>query len=252
MRNKKRIAHAITSKLKLGITVTSFLFFSITGQADKKMQEAETQLRATFQNFQFQSMKPSEIPGLIEIYTGNQIIYYSRDADILVFGQFFSSDGKGITEAKLSQYRNAKAKDLDTSTAIVVGKGPREIVFITNPECAYCKQALSWVATQDLSQVTMKFIFMVDQTNPIAMAKAMGAVCSKDTLKGILEAHSKALPTQEPVVCEGGAETLAQHNKVASEIGAFATPYFVSGGQAWAGFDQARLASILKPMEIEK
>lgn len=244
MRNRKSFKTMLINVLSASLALAALTTTS-TIAAASEMEEAEGKLRATFQNFQFQSMKPSEIPGLIEIFTGNQIIYYSREADILVFGQLFSSDGKSITEEKLKTYRNEKAEGIDTSKAVVVGRGPREIVFITNPECGYCKKAISWLATQDLSEVTIKFIFMIDRTNPITMAKAMGAICGKDKLKGILEAHSKALSTKEPVACEGGAETLANHAKVAEEVGAFATPYFVSGGQAWAGFDQARLAAIL-------
>lgn len=219
-----------------------------TADGAKSLEAAAEQLGETFENFEFERVEQSEIPGVIEIYAGDQLIYYAPKQEILIFGEFFSKDGESITATKVQALRNAKAKHVDTDQALTIGEGELHVSIFTNPECPYCRKLTEWLAEQDLSHVTQHWFFMLPKGNAIAEAKAKQAICAegKEGFARIQEAHSRAFPEKELLDCADAAERLAAHDAVANKAGAFATPYIVINGEAVAGFDPAKLRKLLK------
>src|SRR4051812_23551369 len=68
------------------------------------LTKTSNELHATFKNLTFEEVRPSEIPGVVEIYAGPRILYYAPAQKILIFGELYNSAGNSLTDAKLQAY----------------------------------------------------------------------------------------------------------------------------------------------------
>lgn len=90
-----------------------------------------------------------QIPGLVEIVTGKQIIYSSKDGKTLVFGHLFDSKtNTDITQSKLDQLTQVDWKGLDKTNSLTIKKGNGENHFavFSDINCGYCKKLDSEMA----------------------------------------------------------------------------------------------------------
>jgi protein-disulfide isomerase len=220
-----------------------------TRESNTRLQEAQLELRATFSQLQFDELRESEIPGIVEIYTGPKIIYYAPAQKILIFGEMYSAGGISITNDKLQKFVERRLSNIDRASAITLGNGRVEVVAFVDPDCSFCRQAYAWFREKNFANVTQRVFFSSTATRPDAHARALRAVCASDEqradmLSQAFDGRDAVLPTVT-TDCEGGEERLAAQAKVANSVGVYATPTFMVKGQVIAGFNRERLESLI-------
>jgi thiol:disulfide interchange protein DsbC len=213
------------------------------------LTEAQEKLQATYQNLQFDQIAPSDIPGLIEIYTGGKILYYHPEQELLVIGEVYAANGVSLTEQKVSVFAARKAGSIDRSLALTVGNGPREVIAFVDPDCTYCRQADAWFQAQEFPDIKELIYFMPVKGRAQAEARALEAVCAPETERRA--ALTRAFDTtlrldlSQSLRCQEGLDLLTKHADTARAVGVYATPFFIIDGEVIAGFDKARLTELL-------
>lgn len=231
----------------------SVLSFAATPTAEPTqaqwLTEAQEKLKATYQNLTFEKIAASDLPGLIEIYTGGKILYYHPEKELLVIGEVYAANGVSLTETKISAFAAQKAGAIDRSLALTVGHGPREVIAFVDPDCTYCRQAHAWFQAQDFSDVKELIYFMPVKGRAQAEARALGAVCAPkaERMAALTRAFdtSLRLDLTESARCQEGLDLLARHADTARAVGVYATPFFIIDGEVIAGFDKTRLTELL-------
>lgn len=218
-------------------------------QQAKLLEIAQEKLKATFQSFQFDEIKASDIPGIVEIYGGGRIFYYAPKQELLLIGEMYTANGLSLTEQKLSQRAAAAAAGLDRSSAVVIGEGPRELIAFVDPDCGYCRASYRWLVARESRDAKVLLYFTALSGRPAAEAKALEVLCAgeQDRSAALKRAFDPA-PTDRPnlsVRCAEGVAALEQHAALAKKLGVYATPFFLAGGQVIAGFNRDKLDAYL-------
>lgn len=225
-------------------------------QQAKLLEIAQEKLKATFQSFQFDEIKASEIPGIVEIYGGGRIFYYAPKQELLLIGEMYTANGVSLTEQKLSQRAAASAAGLDRSSAVVIGEGPRELIAFVDPDCGYCRASYRWLAGREFRDAKVLLYFTPLTGRPAAEAKALEVLCaSPDQQAAALKRAFDPAPTDRPnttVRCAEGLAALEQHAELARKLGVYATPFFLAGGQVIAGFNREKLEAYLDPSGADR
>lgn len=213
------------------------------------LSEAQEKLQATYQNLSFEKITASDIPGLIEIYTGGKILYYHPEKELLVIGEVYAANGVSLTETKVAAFAAQKAGGIDRTLALTVGNGPREVIAFVDPDCTYCRQANAWFQAQAFEDVKELIYFMPVKGRAQAEARALGAVCAPEAERkaALTRAFdtSARLDLTQSVRCQEGLDLLNKHAEMARAVGVYATPFFIIDGEVIAGFDKARLTELL-------
>jgi thiol:disulfide interchange protein DsbC len=246
-------------------TLSTFLLFSAVasfavnayadndpcaGVAEKFTAEA---LKAGQKEFKVDAVKQSQVKGLCEIQTGNNILYFAPAENLIVSGNIFDFQGRNYTREKIEALTNESLgktlSKLPLDKAITVGKGPVQVIEITDPDCPYCRRASAWLDGR--SDVTRK-VFFAPMAHPKAIEKVKVILASKNPeaeyhayMRG---EHDK--DTVVPSVTDEKAKALAdEHLKLASDAKVNGTPTFFINGKVVVGAD---IDSIKKAIEQEK
>lgn len=222
---------------------------SASDNIDPKVRdEVSKKLAATFKNFEFDTIKKSEIPGVYEVYTGGRIVYFAPQQDILIFGEFYRTDGHSITEDKIAAAQVLKAGEIDKSAAMVVGDGSINVLEFVNPDCGYCRAAHQWMQAQGLEKNLKEYVFFMPLgQHPDAMAKAASVICAPPALRRAAYDDlwsGRPLDPSKALSCDGAASKLAAQAKEAIKFGVQGTPTWVVKGQVVMGFKQDQLQSL--------
>ena len=183
-----------------------------TNTPTMKLEAAQEQLKATFAQLQFDEVRESEIPGIVEIYAGPKIIYFAPEQKILIFGEMYSAGGVSLTNEKMQKFVERRVRNIDRESALTLGNGPVEVISFVDPDCGYCKNAYKWFREKNFPNVTHRVFFSATSTRPDAHARALSAVCAPDAkradaLTQTFEGCDVVLPTIL-TGCEGGEERL--------------------------------------------
>jgi thiol:disulfide interchange protein DsbC len=240
--------HAIV--LLLALCGASAIAAPTTDPAETEwVRQAEDKLQATFENLQFEKIAASEVPGLVEIYSGGKILYYQPEKELLLLGEIYAANGVSLTEQKVSAFAAQKAGNIDRSLALVVGDGPKEVIAFVDPDCGYCRQANAWFQAQDFPDVKELVYFMPVKGRAQAEARALEAVCASgpERRAALTRAFdtSAHLDLSQSVRCPEGLQLLAKQAETARAVGVYATPFFIIDGEVIAGFDKTRLTELL-------
>lgn len=220
------------------------------GVAEKFTAEA---VKVGQKEFRVDAVKQSQIKGLCEIQTGTNIIYFAPAENLIVSGNIFDFKGRNYTKEKMEALTNETLgktlSKLPLDKAITVGKGPVQVIEITDPDCPYCRRASAWLDGR--SDVTRK-VFFAPMAHPKAIEKVKAILAAKDPeaeyhayMRG---EHDK--DTIVPSVTDEKIKALAdEHLKLATEAKVNGTPTFLVNGKVVIGADTDGLN---KAIEQEK
>ncbi|MGD0585645.1 MAG: disulfide isomerase DsbC N-terminal domain-containing protein, partial [Oryzomonas sp.] len=154
-------------------TFATFLFFSAAagfavsayaesdpcaGVAEKFTAEAA---KAGQKGFKVDAVRQSPVKGLCEIQAGTNILYFAPAENLIVSGNIFDFTGRNYTKEKMETLTNESLgktlSKLPLDKAITVGKGPVQVIEITDPDCPFCRRASAWLDGR--SDVTRKVFF---------------------------------------------------------------------------------------------
>lgn len=230
---------------KLTATLLFILFLFPTFVFAKNLP-IEEQFKKSFPKNIFESITPTDIKGIYEVYTGNQIYYYMPKDDVILYGSLVSKNGVNITRESFSKKMAQKMAKLPLDSALKIGSGKTTVVEFMDPNCPHCRQAYKFFSQRpDVTLYVFFFPLSKDSAD-----KIKHILCSKDVAKtyddvviGRLDNNKTPLNI---CVDKKVDETVKTHMQLASQIGVRATPLFYIKGQVVDGFDPAVIEKLLK------
>jgi thiol:disulfide interchange protein DsbC len=222
-----------------------FILFLFPTFAFAKNLSVEEQFKKSFPKNNFESITPTAIKGVYEIYTGNQLYYYMPKGDVIIYGSLVSKNGVNITRESYSKKMAQKMAKLPLDSALKIGNGKTTVVEFMDPDCYHCRQAYKFFSQrQDVTLYVFFFPLSKESGD-----KIKHILCSKDVLKTYDDAVTGKLDNKSPLnICVDKKvdETVKTHLQLASQIGVRGTPLFYIKGQTVDGFDLPVIEKILK------
>ncbi|MGA1809346.1 DsbC family protein [Sphingobium sp. WW5] len=210
-------------------------------------REAESELRQTFTNLQFEDFGPAPVKGPIyQASAGGRIIYYAPESEHLLFAEVYDRNGQNLTVLAQSAAAARKLAGIDTSKALAIGpKDAPVVIEFTDPDCPYCR-ALDrfWAAKAAEGKPVRRLIFFVSGIHPEAAAKAEHIHCSANKEAAFNAIYAGAAPPSM-LKCEEGRARVQADSAVVRSIRITGTPTLIADGQIISGFRQAEIEEFL-------
>jgi len=229
---------------KLAIILLSVFFF-FPACLSAQNSSPEEMFKKSFPQNNFESITPTKIKGVYEVYTGNQIYYYMPEAEVILYGSIIAKGGINLTrESSISKIAK-KMATLPLEDALKIGNGKTPVVEFMDPDCSHCREAYNYFSKR--KDVTMYvFFFPVFQDSG---KKIKHILCAKDKLKTYEDYMSGKIDKNAPLnACTDKKveETAKTHLRLASQAGVRGTPLFYIKGQVVDGFEAAAIEKLLK------
>ena len=222
-----------------------FIFFLFPTFVFAKDFPVAEQFKKSFPKNNFESITPTAIKGLYEVYNGNQLYYYMPKDDVIIGGPLISKNGVNITHESLSKKMAQKMAKLPLDSALKIGNGKTAIVEFMDPNCYHCRQAYKFFSQR--KDVTMNIFFFPLSKESADRIKQI--LCSKDVLKTYDDVMNGKLDNNAQLsICTDKKvdETVKMHMQFASQVGVRGTPLFYIKGQVVDGFDFPAIEKLLK------
>jgi thiol:disulfide interchange protein DsbC len=201
--------------------------------------------KKNFPDRSFESITPSPIAGVYEVYTGNQLFYYAPKSNVLIYGNIVSKEGISLTRGSYLKKMAPKMAKLPFDSALKIGNGKNVVVEFLDPDCFHCRESYKFFSQR--KDVTIyAFFYPLSQ---LAEKKIRHILCSANKLKTYEEVmtgkfdNNAQLNACTDTKVEGIIKT---HKKLAAQIGIQSTPFFYLKGQAVDGFEATVLEKLLK------
>lgn len=200
--------------------------------------------RQAFPQLKPDSIKESEVPGLFEVVSGQNVFYYYQAKDLLVTGEIYSKDGQNLTAERKQALAAAKLKDLPLDKAVKLGNGPKTVIEFTDPDCPYCRKASDFFKGR--TDIT-RYVFFSPFAHPGAINKVYYILNATDKESAYQDMMSgKALPSPEPVYGAAVKSLAAEQLELAKMLGVQGTPTFYINGTQVVGADLKKIENLLK------
>lgn len=219
----------------------------------KSEDEIKQELGYVFPNMPIDSFKETPIPGLYEIVTGTQVIYFSPKG-YLIFGEIFTKDGKNITAERRAEITSKKIKTIPADKAIVVGEGEKKVIEFSDPDCPFCRRAFRYFESRaDVKRYV--YLFPLKNIHPEAEKKAKYILCSDDPAKAYRDVFSGRMDGKEleiPEECDLVAQKrLDEIQTIGQNLGLTGTPVFYINGKLVRGANIPELEKVLSDIDLE-
>ncbi|WP_308925848.1 DsbC family protein [Janthinobacterium sp. J1-1] len=206
-------------------------------------------LTRLYPHTRFGDIQRSAIPGIWEVWMGNNVAYVNDEGRHFIFGHLYDMQTQtDLTAAKKEQASvqaesarpRIKFADLPLGDAIkaVRGNGQRKMAVFSDPHCPYCRQLELELAKLD--NVTIyTFLYPIESLHPQAASVAQSIWCAKDKSAAWRQYMTTG---KKPKVIR--CDTPINRNvALANSAGIFGTPYllFANGTQAPGAMPAAAL-----------
>jgi thiol:disulfide interchange protein DsbC len=201
-------------------------------------------LESRFPGTHVLDVEPSAIPGLYEVFAGDQIVYSDATGDYLVVGSMVDTQTKeNLTEARMNEHGKIDFKKLPFSEAIKVvkGNGSRVFAVFSDPDCPFCQQLEKTLLS--VTDITMYvFLYPIASLHPQAPQKAHAIWCAPDRAQAWSDwMHEKKLPAAK--ACSGDPVDALQKLGDDLQINSTPTLFFANGH---------RISGAIPAPELEK
>lgn len=229
-------------KLTAAVLLSCFILPSFVFAKNLSVEE---QFRQSFPRNQFESIAPTEIEGMYEVYAGNQIYYYMPKDEVLLYGSLVSKNGVNITRDSYLKKTAQKMAKLPLDSALKIGKGKKTVVEFLDPDCYYCRESYKFFSARE-DVILYVFFFPLSQESG---NKIKHILCSKDPAKTYADVMSGKLDHSPQLnVCADAKidEKINTHIQQASQVGLRGTPLLYIKGQVIDGFDRPVIEKLLQ------
>jgi thiol:disulfide interchange protein DsbC len=201
-------------------------------------------LESRFPGTHVLDVEPSAIPGLYEVFTGDQIVYTDSEGDYVVIGSMVDTQTKeNLTDARFNEHGKVDFKTLPLNQAIKVvkGNGSRVFAVFSDPDCPFCQQLEKTLLS--VTDITMYvFLYPIPTLHPQAPEKAHAIWCAPDRVQAWSQwMQEKKLPSARS--CSGDPVDALQKLGDTLHINSTPTLFFANG---------RRIAGALPVAELEK
>ena len=240
---KKIILAAVTFTVVIGMQAAAI--------ASSAAAKPETAFRKAFPQLKVDNMTESQIKGLFEVTSGQNVFYFYPEKDLLLVGDIYSKEGKNLTgekkqelKAKVQTESLKKLKDLPLEKAVKVGRGPKTVIEFTDPDCPYCRRASEVLKKR--TDIT-RYVFLTPLAHPNAVNKVHYILSAKDQEAAYHEMmEGKPLPEPNKEYSKEIKDLAAEYMNLARTMAIDGTPTFYISGQQVVGADMDRIENLLK------
>jgi thiol:disulfide interchange protein DsbC len=222
-----------------------FLLLVLPACSVAKNSSPEEVFKKNFPDRSFESITPSPIAGVYEVYTGNQLFYYAPAANVLIYGHIVSKEGISLTRESYLKKMAPKMAKLPLDSALKIGNGKTVIVEFLDPDCFHCRESYKFFSQR--KDVTIYVFFY--PLSQLSEKKIRHILCSvnkmktyEDTMTGKLDNNAQLNACTDAKV----EEMIKTHKKLAAQIGIKSTPFFYLKGRAIDGFEAPVMERLLK------
>jgi len=217
-------------------------------------QTLEQNFKRNYPDLPIQSISPSPLSGLYEVYVAGKMIYTDESAQYLLFGNLLDIKNKrNLTEERLVELNKIDVKQLPLEQAIkyVKGKGERTLYVFTDPDCPYCQKLEQYMTTIDNVAIYL-FLFPLKKLHPQAEIAANKIWCAKNQYDAWEDYMLHRKLPQSATQCDAPIQKnllLGQKLKITG------TPtLFLQNGERVAGLpqDAEHIEQLLKLAETQK
>ncbi|HEY5975840.1 MAG TPA: DsbC family protein [Geobacteraceae bacterium] len=234
-------------KLKAVVTLLGLMFAAllpVKAPASSLVVKPEVALKQAFPQLVPDSMRESAIKGVYEVVSGQNVLYFYPEKDLLLVGEIYSKDGRNLTAERKGELVAAKIKDLPLDKAVKIGSGPKTVVEFTDPDCPYCRKASEFFKGR--SDVT-RYVFFSPFAHPQAITKVYYILAASDKAKAYEEMmQGKPVPAAEAPASEAVKALASQQLDLARSIGVQGTPTFFINGSMVVGADVQKIEGLLR------
>lgn len=227
-------------------TVVLILFVLIFLPASAVSETIEENFKKAFPNIPVESIAPTEIKGVYEVVSQNQIGYFAPEPGYLILGEIIDKSGTNITVKRRNERIASKAKDLPLDKALKIGSGKNTILEFTDPDCPYCRKASSFLSQK--TDVTRYVFFLPLPMHKDAENKIKYIFCSNDKAKAYEEAMQGKLDNQKYEICKKQEidDLVRIHKEASKKMGINSTPFFIVNGKPISGANTPEIDKALQ------
>ncbi len=240
----KNLLIAVVAVLVLGLSQANAQAASLAAMPAASFTKAFPQLK-------LDSITESQIKGVYEVISGQNVFYFYPEKDLLLVGDLYTSTGQNITgekkrdlKAKFQEKAIEKIKDLPLEKAVKVGNGPKTVIEFTDPDCPYCRKASE--ALKKRTDIT-RYVFLTPLAHPAAISKVHYVLSSKDQEMAYHEMmEGKPVPASSKEYSKAVKDQAEEYLNIARSLAIDGTPTFFINGQQVVGADMDRINELLK------
>jgi len=206
----------------------------------------EENFKKLFPNIPVESIMPTEIKGVYEIVSQNQIGYFAPEPGYLILGEIIDRNGTNITVKRRNENIASKSKDLPLDKALKIGSGKNIILEFTDHDCPYCRKASSFLSQK--TDVTRYVFFLPLPMHKDAENKIKYIFCSNDKAKAYEEAMQGKLDSQKYEICKKPEidDLVMIHKDASKKMGINSTPFFIVNGKSISGANTPEIDKALQ------
>ncbi len=233
----------INNLLKYGVILCLSVFVTSTIADQNTIKNS---IERAYPGLKVDTVQPSEVKGLYEVFIGPQLYYVSADGRYLLQGTLRDlKTKKDLTEPKVARARaNAIDKVGPEKMVIFKSEKPKHVVSVfTDIDCGYCRKLHSEIDQYLERGISIQYLFFPRAgKDSDSYNKAVSVWCSDDRNKALTAA--KQGQTMETKTCDN---PVLEHMALSSAFGARGTPMIVfDDGNTWPGYLPAdKLAKLL-------
>ena len=190
-------------------------------------------LRQDYPSLNFQQVLPTPIDGVYQLVVDqSEILYYVPATGFLITGEIWTRDAQNLTRQAKTDLMTQKAGLFPLDKALVIGKGPHQVIEVVDPDCPYCREGSAFFAGR--SDVT-RYVFLFPlNIHEQAEAKAAYILSSAEPEIAYEEVMGGAFDTQPlPQFKDNGL--LKEHQRLGQQLGIHSTPQYWVDGRYVAG-----------------
>jgi len=222
-----------------------FLLLILPACVAAENSSPEEMFKKNFPDRSFESITPTSIAGVYEVYTGNQLYYYVPKSNVLIYGNIVSKEGISLTRESYLKKMAPKMAKLPLDNALKIGNGKNIIIEFLDPDCFHCRESYKFFSQRKDATIYV-FFYPLSQRSE---SKIRHIFCSADKLKTYKEAMTGKFDNNAQLnACKDAKaeEIIKTHKKLAAQIGIRSTPFFYFKGQAVDGFEAPVWEQLLK------
>jgi thiol:disulfide interchange protein DsbC len=210
----------------------------------------EVSLKQAFPEITVDSIEETDIKGLFEVVSGQNVYYYFPEKDYIFVGDIYTKEKKSKTAEKKREITSRLAATLPLDKAVKVGNGKKKVIEITDPDCPFCKKASEFFKNR--TDVT-RYVFFAPLAHPAAIEKIYYVLNAKDQEKAYHEMMAEKSAAPAKATYSDAIKALAQeHLALSKMVGVQGTPTFFVNGTQVTGADIPQLERLLKDPEPQK
>ena len=232
----------ISSRLCVGFflaVVSSPVAFAATAAV-----KPEVAFSQAFPQVKADSFEKTDIKGLYQVVTGQNVLYYLPEKDYIILGEIYNKEGKSLTGEKKGQLAAKLVESLPLDKAVKIGDGKNIVIEITDPDCPYCRKASEFMMKK--TNIT-RYVFFAPLAHPNAITKIQYILGAENKVKAYDEMMlGQAIPANAPPVTDKIKALAQEHMELAKKVGVTGTPTFFINGQQVVGADTKKIDQLLK------